>query len=663
MNTKNPYKGLFPYTAKDEKLFFGRDKESFDLVEMIKNNQLVIIYGESGTGKTSLINAKLFPELKRQYYFPIYIRLNYTSKVDPLTQLRQIIDAELRKWDKSVPLFTPDLTLIEYAAKTSVFNGLVKPILFFDQFEELFTLGPKHVESVLLDALIEQLSDLIEVRLPKLHKKHQLISASSNNDEYLNEETCTENVLRFTVVFSLRQDYIAQLDDLRFKIPSVSANRYRIKKFAHSQAFDAIIKPAEEFAKTLENSEKSFSILNKETTHEVINQLIKLEFSKVNNVFVTKERLPNILTQKNIFKGIFIAFINLFKRSDEESRDIADQMNLNNDYFNKIEIDPTILSLYCYQLYEEAKSEIHKFPQISLEQVHKSPCDEIIKNYYNASLVKRKDKYGIESLLITPDGRRVLMSLKDFLFKSKMSEEEVENLKSKTAILRIYGEDKEREVELAHDQIARRALISKKAREANVIKRNGLVFLLTASIIVVLVVGILVIYVKEREKQVNIQYLQSEVSTLTEQKNKFTKDIDELENKYNAVLVNRNALITNMDEVNKQINLVSDQLKTEVNKNNTLTKSLSLAKQQNQQLISKMSNQQIKYESQGDLSIESYKKNLAQQTTELNNYKKRISTLENENKQLRSEITLMANKNKNIPTPSNKYPKQTQQQK
>ncbi|HMG15822.1 MAG TPA: ATP-binding protein, partial [Saprospiraceae bacterium] len=86
MDIINPYKGLFQYTSKDEAYFFGREKETIDLMEMIKNNQLVILYGESGTGKTSLINAKLFPELKRKYYFPIYIRLNFLNNVDPLIQ-------------------------------------------------------------------------------------------------------------------------------------------------------------------------------------------------------------------------------------------------------------------------------------------------------------------------------------------------------------------------------------------------------------------------------------------------------------------------------------------------------------------------------------------------------------------------------------------------
>src|SRR5689334_19333915 len=110
MSTVNPYKGLFPYTSKDEKFFFGRSKEAFELTEMIKASQLVILYGESGTGKTSLINARLFPELVRQYFFPIYIRLNYISDEDPLTQMRKTIYAGLAQWDKDVPEFTDDVT-------------------------------------------------------------------------------------------------------------------------------------------------------------------------------------------------------------------------------------------------------------------------------------------------------------------------------------------------------------------------------------------------------------------------------------------------------------------------------------------------------------------------------------------------------------------------
>src|SRR5687768_7105797 len=166
METVNPYKGLFPYTSDDEEYFFGREKETADMIEMIRNKQLGILYGESGSGKTSMIHAKLFPELKRRYYFPVYIRLNFLNKVDPMAQLREKMNAQLAEWDDNAPVFTENLSLIDFAGRNCFFGGLVKPILFFDQFEEIFTLGQKYVEPAIINNFLQEIANVVECRIP-----------------------------------------------------------------------------------------------------------------------------------------------------------------------------------------------------------------------------------------------------------------------------------------------------------------------------------------------------------------------------------------------------------------------------------------------------------------------------------------------------------------
>jgi predicted nuclease with TOPRIM domain len=639
MSQQNPYKGLFPYAAEDEKLFFGREKETLDLLAMIKINQLVVLYGDSGTGKTSLINAKLFPELKRLYYFPIYIRLNYTNKSDPLTQVRQIIYNELSKWDDKVPQFLPSLTLIEYAAKTSLFDGLVKPILFFDQFEELFTLGYKNVKGALLNEMISQLADLIEVRLPSLNKRLQLVSEERYRNEDVNEDTCTENVLRFTVVFSLRQDFLGQLDDLRVKIPSLSTNRYRIKKFTNAQAYAAIIKPAEEFAYA-SGFPNAVKIVDKETGIEIVNALIKLELTK-NDYSIPKGRWKDLLKEKGILHAILGILSLLFKKKEIEGpkTKITDEENeLNSDYAHTLGIDPTVLSLYCYQLYEEAKSELGTNEsslislaqvRISPQQVQSSPGEKIIKNYYNVSLTNQRSKNSIETLLITPDGRRLLVPLDVFLGRSGLSENEVEDLRAKTGILRLYGKDKDRQIELAHDQIAKRALISKKAREANLIGRNTYIFLFITTLVVALSAISSLFYIREREKWVDIQYLQALSAKLTAQNISLNDSLSKFERNYNAVLASRKSLISENDKINEQINSLKVRLDSELRKNVTLAKTLSASNLQNQEISAENKRLQARYNSIVD-SSRALRARLNQQTTELNSVLSRGTRLQNE---------------------------------
>ena len=53
-----PYIGprSFNRNLKDQKRFFGRDYETEEIVSLISSHKLVLIYAQSGAGKTSIFN-------------------------------------------------------------------------------------------------------------------------------------------------------------------------------------------------------------------------------------------------------------------------------------------------------------------------------------------------------------------------------------------------------------------------------------------------------------------------------------------------------------------------------------------------------------------------------------------------------------------------------
>jgi hypothetical protein len=61
-----PFIGPRPYTHSDSLVFFGRGREARDLSSLIVANQVVVLYGPVGVGKTSLLNAGLIPRLKAE---------------------------------------------------------------------------------------------------------------------------------------------------------------------------------------------------------------------------------------------------------------------------------------------------------------------------------------------------------------------------------------------------------------------------------------------------------------------------------------------------------------------------------------------------------------------------------------------------------------------
>ena len=59
---QSPFKFLDSYEKSDKEQFFGRNKEIAQLYNALHTSNLMLLYGASGTGKTSLINCGLANE-------------------------------------------------------------------------------------------------------------------------------------------------------------------------------------------------------------------------------------------------------------------------------------------------------------------------------------------------------------------------------------------------------------------------------------------------------------------------------------------------------------------------------------------------------------------------------------------------------------------------
>lgn len=125
MHTPQPkfIKSLESYSEGDAAIFFGREAEIDRLHEQVLSSQLMLLYGKSGAGKTSLIRCGLNGRFGTGGWHPVYVYRN--SNI-------------LESWAASVGAQNPSADAI--AAATSVLLGNLKSPLFFvfDQFEELF---------------------------------------------------------------------------------------------------------------------------------------------------------------------------------------------------------------------------------------------------------------------------------------------------------------------------------------------------------------------------------------------------------------------------------------------------------------------------------------------------------------------------------------------
>jgi WD40 repeat protein len=252
----NPYIGprAFENQGRDRELFFGRTRETRELLNLLIAERIVLFYSPSGAGKTSLINAALRPLLEEEefYVFPV-LRLsadasklsdqNMPANVDPYTQNllvslegalveelsgRGRTEAETAKISLAAFLEhrkesgardTGDAgksilcDYLDYLGRWRKEAGEQKPLVFiFDQFEEVLIIDPHETDE-------------------KVAFFNQIGAALRDSSRW--------------ALFSMREDHIGQLEPYMRVIPTQLRTTYRLDLLNEKAAREAIQRPAE----------------------------------------------------------------------------------------------------------------------------------------------------------------------------------------------------------------------------------------------------------------------------------------------------------------------------------------------------------------------------------------------------------------------------------
>ena len=195
-NPSYPFKFLDPYTSEDYDLFFGRKAEVSELYDKVFRSNLMLVYGKSGTGKTSLVQCGLSGRLRDTDWLPLFIRRADDFNVSLLQTITNNAKTPIPK----------DLTT--YERVESLYLDHFKPIFFvFDQFEELFILG-KRMEQM---RFVRNVASIIDTKLP------------------------------VKVIIVMREEYLAELYDFERIIPQIMDNRLRVELMGRNNAREVIV--------------------------------------------------------------------------------------------------------------------------------------------------------------------------------------------------------------------------------------------------------------------------------------------------------------------------------------------------------------------------------------------------------------------------------------
>jgi tetratricopeptide (TPR) repeat protein len=227
------YPGTRPFadSAVDQRVFFGRDHEIHELLHQVRTTNLLVLFGKSGVGKTSLLQAGLFPRLRTYDLLPLTVRLNDIEQ-SPRALFFEMIEEQCR--GSGIEYIRGSTASLWEFFKTALFlhgESLQTPVLIFDQFEELFTLQD-HARRT---EIVRELADLTSSRLP------EQIRAKRRAGETL---PYSDRPPEVKIVLSLREDYLGALQELSSELPSILEQRFRLTEFGEAQARAAMEEPA-----------------------------------------------------------------------------------------------------------------------------------------------------------------------------------------------------------------------------------------------------------------------------------------------------------------------------------------------------------------------------------------------------------------------------------
>ena len=255
---EHPWLGLESFREDTREFFFGRETEIGELLLRLRSHPLLVLYGRSGLGKSSILTAGVIPRLREAGKRPLLVRMRFDDpKLDPAGQLASAVfgwgtrqfgqtQSPLRRsrshsWVRhlgaTLGMTLPDdypsrLWLrLHYRHDPPEITHLI-----LDQFEEVFTIGAQTpgVENRVRDVM----AILIQGAVPD-----PIARLMAEDDAFIDAFDLDSVPVR--VVIGMRDDYVYALNRWRRHLPALGQNTFELRALKGNAAFAAVYKPGE----------------------------------------------------------------------------------------------------------------------------------------------------------------------------------------------------------------------------------------------------------------------------------------------------------------------------------------------------------------------------------------------------------------------------------
>ena len=398
----NPWLGLESY--QENQIIYGRNEEIEDLSQRVLNDFDTIVYGKSGIGKTSIINAGVLPIVRKNGFVPIVLRLDHSNKKKYISQIKEAIgkDVEIIETASAKNVDKELLWEFYHRHKFLIDRERVKLMLVFDQFEEMFTLQQT---AIIRNEFFKEFADVLNNAMPK---DLAFNSEDSNTEDVQSDiqvegfasmvnvfdnvnygivcpETQYVNDNNIHFIFILREDFLSEFEFYTTKIPSLKLHRFALRPLNEEQAAEIITKPRPGF-------------ISIDVAHLIIETITG--------------------------------------RSD---------FSLGNE--PEIEVDAAVLSLFLSRIYQKLGDN----DDVISAQIVKQFGSNIIKDFYLESIESLSDAeiYLLEDKLLTSNNHRNNISYSDFC--RYINKNKIDSLIHNKKLLRTFNYGNDIRIEFIHD--------------------------------------------------------------------------------------------------------------------------------------------------------------------------------------------------------------------
>jgi hypothetical protein len=387
---EHPWLGLESFREESRAYFFGRDEEISELRLRLRSDPLLVLYGRSGLGKTSILLAGLIPRLREEGWRPLLLRLRYGDSVqDACGQLVSAVFGWGDTQNQLIRLKQRPTKSEAWVQRISEKLGLCLPgdlasrfwlrlhyrdeppditHLILDQFEEVFTLGARQPDAE--EKARDMLAILLQGAVPE--PIGRLISEHDSFTDHFDPDS-----VPVRVVLALRSDYVYALNRWRRHLPALGQNSFELRALRGPAAFKAVFQPGE---------------------------LRCYYRGEVNEKDKAETGIPPIITKETAQRIVrFVA------QGGEEVP------------IEEIEAVPPILSLLCRELNERRFTKRAGSPAPPINQItfreSEADIETIIAAFYERCLAGRPEavRAFIEEELVSYSGARIAQDEKSIL--------------------------------------------------------------------------------------------------------------------------------------------------------------------------------------------------------------------------------------------------------